>query len=84
MYNCSAYDDRISTNSGIKLIARFFGILILYILILKIEAHNNNATVGLIHVRPSCKTEAEAGACKSDSGYMNTICDKSFCTGKVT
>ena len=84
MYNCSAYDDRISTNSGIINCQIFWHSNFLYILILKIEAHNNNATVGLIHVRPSCKTEAEAGACKSDSGYMNTICDKSFCTGKIT
>ena len=54
------------------------------ILISKIEASNIlDATVGLSHVHPSCKTEAEAGACKSDPVYMNIICDKSFCNGKV-
>ena len=49
----------------------------------KIEASNKDPTGGLNHVHPSCKTEAEAGVCKSDPVYMNIICDKSFCDGIV-
>ncbi len=49
----------------------------------KLEASNKDPTGGLNHVHPSCKTEAEAGVCKSDPVYMNIICDKSFCDGIV-
>ena len=85
MYNCSAYDDRVPIDSGINC-HNFRHVIVfkMIILISKIEASNIlDATAGLSHVHPSCKTEAEAGACKSDPVYMNIICDKSFCNGKV-
>ncbi len=46
------------------------------------DANNLTNSSGLSHVRPNCKTEADAGACKSDPTYMAIICHKSFCDGR--
>lgn len=58
-----------------------FRFYLTFLLVSETEVNISNNSV-FRHVRPNCKTEADAGACKSDPVYMDTICHKSFCEGR--